>query len=128
MRDEPLRAGAGLAEGAVMLRPSPFPSALPRSRSPSPARPSSYTPRPKGTPSMQVIATEGAPKAIGPYSQAIRVGDWLYTSGQVALDPTTGELAGPDFAVQARRVFENLKAVLGAAGVTFSHVVKATVY
>jgi 2-iminobutanoate/2-iminopropanoate deaminase len=77
---------------------------------------------------MQVIATEGAPKAIGPYSQAIRVGDWLYTSGQVALDPATGELAGPDFAVQARRVFENLKAVLGAAGMTFSHVVKATVY
>jgi 2-iminobutanoate/2-iminopropanoate deaminase len=77
---------------------------------------------------MQVIATEGAPKAIGPYSQAIRVGDWLYTSGQVALDPATGELVGPDFAAQARRVFENLKAVLTAAGMTFSHVVKATVY
>jgi 2-iminobutanoate/2-iminopropanoate deaminase len=77
---------------------------------------------------MQVIATEGAPKAIGPYSQAIRVGDWLYTSGQVALDPATGELVGPDFAAQARRVFENLKAVLAAAGMTFSNVVKATVY
>jgi len=77
---------------------------------------------------MQIISTDGAPKAIGPYSQAIKVGEWLYTSGQVALDPATGELVGPDFLAQAHRVFENLKAVLGAAGMTFQNVVKATVY
>lgn len=77
---------------------------------------------------MQIISTDEAPKAIGPYSQAILVGDWLYTSGQVGLDPATGELVGPDFGAQVRRAFENLKAVLGAAGMTFRNVVKATVY
>ena len=77
---------------------------------------------------MQIISTEGAPKAIGPYSQAILVGNWLYTSGQVGLDPATGELVGRDFSEQVRRAFENLKAVLAAAGMDFHHVVKATVY
>jgi 2-iminobutanoate/2-iminopropanoate deaminase len=77
---------------------------------------------------MQVISTEGAPKAIGPYSQAIKVGDWLYTSGQVALDPATGALVDGDFLAQVHRVFANLGAVLGAAGMTFQNVVKATVY
>jgi 2-iminobutanoate/2-iminopropanoate deaminase len=77
---------------------------------------------------MQIISTEGAPKAIGPYSQAILVGDWLYTSGQVGLDPTTGALVSDDFGAQVRRAFENLKTVLAGAGMDFQHVVKATVY
>lgn len=77
---------------------------------------------------MDFIATSGAPKAIGPYSQAVRVDGVLYTSGQVALDPATGELVGPDFAAQTRRVFENLKAVLTEAGADFNKVVKATVF
>jgi len=77
---------------------------------------------------MDIIATDQAPKAIGPYSQAIRVGNVIYTSGQIALDPATGSLVEGDFAAQARRVFENLKAVLAAGGTSFSKVVKATVY
>jgi reactive intermediate/imine deaminase len=77
---------------------------------------------------MDIIATNEAPKAIGPYSQAIRVGNLIYTSGQIALDPATGNLVDGDFAAQARRVFENLKAVLAAAGAGFSDVIKATVY
>jgi 2-iminobutanoate/2-iminopropanoate deaminase len=77
---------------------------------------------------MQIISTEGAPKAIGPYSQAILVGNWLFTSGQVGLDPATGALVSSDFGAQVRRVFENLKTVLAGAGMDFHHVVKATVY
>jgi 2-iminobutanoate/2-iminopropanoate deaminase len=77
---------------------------------------------------MDIIATEGAPKAIGPYSQAVKIGHVLYTSGQIALDPATGALVEGDFAAQARRAFENLKAVLAAAGGDFGNVVKATVY
>lgn len=77
---------------------------------------------------MEIIATNEAPKAIGPYSQAIRSGNTLYTSGQIALDPATGNLVDGDFAAQAHRVFENLKAVLAAAGTGFNNVVKATVY
>jgi 2-iminobutanoate/2-iminopropanoate deaminase len=74
------------------------------------------------------IATSAAPAAIGPYSQAIRVGDTLYTSGQVALDPATGALVAGGIAEQTTRVLENLKAVLGAAGISFTHVVKTTVF
>jgi 2-iminobutanoate/2-iminopropanoate deaminase len=77
---------------------------------------------------MLIISSDRAPNAIGPYSQAILAGDWLYTSGQVGLDPATGELVGPDFAPQVRRVFENLKAVLAAAGMTFRNVAKANVF
>jgi 2-iminobutanoate/2-iminopropanoate deaminase len=77
---------------------------------------------------MEIIATNEAPKAIGPYSQAIRSGNTLYTSGQIALDPATGNLVEGDFAAQAHRVFENLKAVLAAGGTGFNNVVKATVY
>jgi 2-iminobutanoate/2-iminopropanoate deaminase len=77
---------------------------------------------------MEIIATDEAPKAIGPYSQAIRLGNIIYTSGQIALDPATGVLVDGDFATQVRRVFENLKAVLTAGGTGFSNVVKATVY
>jgi 2-iminobutanoate/2-iminopropanoate deaminase len=77
---------------------------------------------------MEIIASDKAPKAIGPYSQAIRSGNIIYTSGQIALDPATGNLVDGDFAAQVRRVFENLNAVLTAGGTNFSSVVKATVY
>jgi 2-iminobutanoate/2-iminopropanoate deaminase len=77
---------------------------------------------------MEIISTNEAPKAIGPYSQAIRTGNVLYTSGQIALDPATGNIVDGDFAAQAHRVFENLKAVLAAGGTGFNNVVKATVY
>ncbi|MFQ5348908.1 MAG: RidA family protein [Thermoanaerobaculia bacterium] len=77
---------------------------------------------------MRTHHTDGAPGAIGPYSQAAEVDGWLYTSGQVGLDPATGALVEGGFEAQARRVFENLRAVLAAAGCTFSEVVKATVY
>jgi 2-iminobutanoate/2-iminopropanoate deaminase len=77
---------------------------------------------------MDTVATDLAPKAIGPYSQAIRTGGMLYTSGQIALDPATGNLVTGSFEQQARRVLENLKAILTAAGTDFSRVVKATVY
>jgi 2-iminobutanoate/2-iminopropanoate deaminase len=77
---------------------------------------------------MRFHHTDHAPKAIGPYSQAVAVDGWLYTSGQVALDPQTGELAPGGFEAQARRVFENLSQVLASAGCSFQDVVKATVY
>jgi 2-iminobutanoate/2-iminopropanoate deaminase len=77
---------------------------------------------------MEPVSTDNAPEAIGPYSQAIQLEGWLYTSGQIALDPSTGELVGADFDDQARQVFSNLSAVLAAAGCTFNDVVKATVY
>jgi 2-iminobutanoate/2-iminopropanoate deaminase len=77
---------------------------------------------------MDYIATNDAPKAIGPYSQAVRTGNLLFLSGQIPLDPATGELVQGDFPSQVRRVFDNLKAVLAAAGATFAHVTRATVY
>lgn len=77
---------------------------------------------------MEFHHTDGAPSAIGPYSQAVSVDGWLYTSGQVALDPATGELVPGGFEAQAHRVFENLRQVLASAGCTFADVVKATVY
>lgn len=77
---------------------------------------------------MQYVSSDQAPKAIGPYSQAVKRGNTVYLSGQIPLDPATGELARGDFEAQARRVFENLRAVLRSAGVDFRDVVKATVY
>jgi 2-iminobutanoate/2-iminopropanoate deaminase len=79
-------------------------------------------------PAKSAIATTAAPAAIGPYSQAIRIGSILYTSGQVALDPATGELVAGGIEAQTTRVLENLKAVLVAAGLDFAHVVKTTVF
>jgi 2-iminobutanoate/2-iminopropanoate deaminase len=77
----------------------------------------------------KVISTPAAPQAIGPYSQAIVAGPFLYTSGQVALDPDTGELVGAgDVKAQAERVMANLKAVLTAAGTSFDRVVKSTIF
>jgi len=77
---------------------------------------------------MDFIHSDDAPKAIGPYSQAVKAGNVIYTSGQVSLDPKSGELVTGDFAAQARRVFENLKAVLRAGGADFRNVAKATVF
>jgi len=74
------------------------------------------------------IHTPRAPQAIGTYSQAVRAGDTVYLSGQIPLDPATGELVGGDMEAQVRRVFENLKAVCEAAGGDLSQVVKLTVY
>ena len=75
-----------------------------------------------------VIATTSAPAAIGPYSQAIRVGDTLFTSGQIPIAPATGNLVEGAIVEQTTQVFKNLKAVLTEAGVDFSHVVKTTVF
>jgi 2-iminobutanoate/2-iminopropanoate deaminase len=77
---------------------------------------------------MDFIASNDAPKAIGPYSQAVRVGNVIYLSGQIPLDPATGNLVQGDFAVQARRVFDNLRAVLRGGDADFRDVVRATVY
>jgi len=76
----------------------------------------------------QVINTDGAPKAIGPYSQAIKSGQFMFTAGQIALDPKTGAVIEGDIAAQTKRVLENLKAVIKASGADLSDVVKTTVY
>lgn len=75
-----------------------------------------------------MISTAEAPAAIGPYSQAVRVGDTLYTSGQVALDPTTGTIVVGGIREQTIRVLENLAAVLAEAGLDMAHVIKTTVF
>jgi 2-iminobutanoate/2-iminopropanoate deaminase len=77
---------------------------------------------------LDFVATSGAPKAIGPYSQAVRANGFLFTAGQVALDPRTGELVAGGIAEQTTRAMENLKAILAAAGTDFSRVVKTTVF
>jgi len=75
-----------------------------------------------------VILTDRGPKPIGPYSQAIRTNGFLYVSGQVALDPKSGELTGADIRQQTERVLENVKGILEAAGSNMNHVVKTTVF
>ena len=75
-----------------------------------------------------IIETPNAPAAIGPYSQAVRVNDVLYLSGQIPLDPQTMEIVAGDFDSQARQVFTNLSAVLNAAGADFTQVAKLTIY
>ena len=77
---------------------------------------------------MNLLHTDRAPKAIGPYSQAVRAGTLLYTSGQIPLDPETGELVTESFEAMVRRVFDNLAAVLESGGASFRHVVKTTVF
>lgn len=74
------------------------------------------------------IATDGAPAAIGTYSQAIRAGGWVFLSGQIGLDPATGERVGGGAEAEARRVFTNLAAVAEAAGGSLADIVKLTVY
>ena len=76
----------------------------------------------------QTIATPNAPKAIGPYSQAVRHGNTVYFSGQIPLDPASGELVGGDISTQTRRVFENLKAVCDAAGGSLAQLVRVDIY
>jgi 2-iminobutanoate/2-iminopropanoate deaminase len=76
----------------------------------------------------QKVATAKAPAAIGPYSQAIRVGEMVYTSGMVALDPQTGAVVGDEIEQQTERTIANLRAVLEAAGSSLAKVVKTTVY
>ena len=78
--------------------------------------------------SKTAVSIKDVPAAIGPYSQAVRIGNFVYTSGQVALDPTTGTLVSGDVKEQTARVVENLKAVLAAAGASFAQVVKTTVF
>ena len=78
--------------------------------------------------SKTVISTAAAPAAIGPYSQAVRVGNTIWLSGQIPLDPQTKELVVGDMEAQVRRCFENLKAIVLAAGATLDDVVKATVF
>jgi len=76
----------------------------------------------------QAITTGGAPQAIGPYSQAVRCGELLFCSGQIGLDPATGELVSGGVVAEATRVLQNLGAVLHAAGATLDHVVRTTIY
>ena len=76
----------------------------------------------------EIIATDTAPQAIGPYSQAIRAGNTVYLSGQVPFDPSTMQLVSGDIEVQVRRVFENLKAVAEAAGGSLAQAVKFTIF
>jgi 2-iminobutanoate/2-iminopropanoate deaminase len=74
------------------------------------------------------VSTQKAPAAVGPYCQARWAGDFLYLSGQLGLEPATGRLAGETTAEQARQVMQNLKAVLTAAGLSFSHLIKVNIY
>lgn len=76
----------------------------------------------------EIIHTDTAPAAVGPYSQAIALGEMVYTSGQIALDPATGRLVEGDVQAQTEQVFRNLEAVLKAAGASLDTVVKATVF
>ena len=77
---------------------------------------------------LHPVQTSKAPAAIGPYSQAIKCGTMLFTSGQIPLDPQSGEIVGEDIATQTRQVMENLAAVLEAGGASFSRVVKTTCF
>jgi 2-iminobutanoate/2-iminopropanoate deaminase len=79
-------------------------------------------------PNKSAIATTAAPAAIGPYSQAIRIGDTLYTSGQIPIDPATGEFVPGHITQQTEQVCKNLSAILLQAGLDFTHVVKTTVF
>ena len=76
----------------------------------------------------RIVCTDQAPAAVGPYSQAVQCGDFVFCSGQIPLDPATGEVIDGGVSAQTRRVMDNLGAVLSAAGVTFDHVVKTTIY
>jgi 2-iminobutanoate/2-iminopropanoate deaminase len=75
-----------------------------------------------------MVSTDRAPAAIGPYSQGVRAGELLFASGQIPLDPSTGELVAGDVTAQTRRTMENLRAVLEASGSSLEHVLKTTVY
>ncbi|SFF19308.1 RidA family protein [Flavobacterium xueshanense] len=76
----------------------------------------------------KIIFTENAPAPIGPYNQAVLYGNTLYTSGQIAINPTTGELVTTTIETETKQVMQNMKAVLEAAGMTFDNVVKTTIF
>lgn len=76
----------------------------------------------------KIISTNDAPAAIGPYSQAIRVGQFVFTSGQIPLDPKSGNIVEGDISAQAKRVMENLTAVLAAENLTMNHIIKTTIF
>jgi 2-iminobutanoate/2-iminopropanoate deaminase len=76
----------------------------------------------------QIITTDKAPAAVGPYSQGVRLGDFIFTAGQLGIVPGTKEFAGPDIEAQTRQALENLRAVLEAGGSCLEHVVKITVF
>ena len=76
----------------------------------------------------KIVSTTEAPAAVGPYSQAVRVGPMLFTAGQIPLDPQSGNIVSQDVAEQTRRVLDNLTAVLRAEGMTFDNIVKTTVF
>ena len=76
----------------------------------------------------QAVSTPSAPKAIGPYSQAIRAGSLLFVSGQVPIDPASGQIINGDIAAQTHRVFQNIGEILKAGGASFDHVVRTTVF
>jgi 2-iminobutanoate/2-iminopropanoate deaminase len=78
--------------------------------------------------SKEIITTDKAPKAIGPYSQAVKAGGFLFCSGQIPLDPVTGELRGAGIREQTEQVMENIASVLAAAGLTFGDVVKSIIF
>jgi 2-iminobutanoate/2-iminopropanoate deaminase len=77
---------------------------------------------------MEIIITDKAPVAIGPYSQAVRVGDFVFCSGQIGIDPATKGLAGEDVTTQCQQVFKNITAVLKASGLGLKDIVKTTVF
>ena len=77
---------------------------------------------------MQSINTAAAPQAIGPYSQAIRIGDFLYTSGQISLDPETMEMITGDIEVETEKVLKNIEAILKEDGLNLNNIIKTTVY
>lgn len=77
---------------------------------------------------LQEVTTNNAPKAIGPYSQGMKVGNMIFTSGQIPLDPITGDIVSSEIEIQTKQVLENLKSVLEAAGSDLEHVIKTTVY
>ena len=78
--------------------------------------------------SRETISTDDAPAAVGPYSQAVRLGDFIFTAGQLGIVPSVKEFAGPDIEAQTRQALENVKAVLEASGSCLKHAVKATVF
>jgi 2-iminobutanoate/2-iminopropanoate deaminase len=79
-------------------------------------------------PRREAVSTPSAPAAIGPYSQAVRAGSLLFVSGQIPIDPATGALVQADITAQTHRVLKNLAAILEAAGASFDHVVRSTIY
>ncbi len=76
----------------------------------------------------KVIHTDNAPKAVGPYSQAVQMGDFLFCSGQISIDPKTNEVFTGDIKTQTEMVMKNIEAVLAASGLNYSHIIKTTIF